>query len=564
MLMKQFFTSAAIVLGSLLASGEAYAATPGIIKRSDIPDWKSKIVEFKEACKSSATRATDAPGEVITEAPEGMAMSYEITYSGFFINRDHIEYVENYSASSEVIFAYDGYVYIKDLFSMVTAESYFRGEYMEDGSIEFKFPQTMYAESDPDYGVSWYDLTLAYSSNLDEQVPEPVTENNSIVFSVNYEDYSMEMNPLPEGTFVSAFVNGMMWCGFSETAISLKIGGADKDGVVLPDGVETKPFSYIYDSSLFGFQPLDGKPDFGYRINVGFDGDDVYMGGVFVDAPNSWIKGRKEGNKLIFPEKQYIGTMSGVLDFYLMFGKWTSEEHEDLELLPEGTEIVFEYDEATETIKATDKDVIMLMNASEEEVYALQFVEDPVYIYQPEASGAPLAPWGLMYKEGKSSGRFDINLPNITEDGVLLYPENMYYNIYLDDELLTFYADENSDFTEDTSDIPYTMNKTSIVRVKYASWHELIIPAVGFETISVQSVNVWNGEKYYSPLATLNITTGEMTTGVESIISNATSEASITYYDLSGRKATNPAKGIYVVSKTFSDGTVKVAKEVVR
>lgn len=562
--MKHFFTSAAIVLGSILTSVGAYAATPGIIKKSDIPDWKSKIVEIKESCKGNATRSEDGPGEVITEAPEGMAMNYEVTYSGFYYMYDHFEYVENFTAPSEVIFAYDGYVYIKDLFSMVTADSYFRGEYMDDGSIEFKFPQTMYAESDPDYGVSWYDLTLVHSSNLEEQIPEPVTENNSIVFSVNYEDYSMEMNPLPEGTSVSAFVNGTMWCGFSETAISLKIGGADKEGVVLPDGVETTPFSYIYDSSLFGFVPLDGKPDFGYRVNVGFDGDDVYMGGVFIDAPNSWIKGRKEGNKLIFPEKQYVGTMSGVLDFYLMFGKWTSEEHEDLELMPEGTEMVFEYDEESGTIKATDKDVIMLMNASEEEVYALQFVEDPVYIYQPVASGAPMAPWGLKYEQGKSYGRFDINLPNITEDGVLLYPENMYYNVYLDGQLLTFYADENSDFTEDTANIPYTLNKTSIVRVKYASWHEMIVSAVGFETIGVQSVNVWEGVTYCSPITTLNIKTGEVTTGVEQISSEATGDASVTYYDLSGRKVANPAKGIYVVSKTFSDGTVKVAKEVVR
>lgn len=561
--MKHFFTSAAIALCSVLATGGAYAATPGIIKKSDLPDWKSRMVEMKEALNGSATRSADAPGEVITEAPEGMTMSYTITYSGFYYGYDSIVYVEDYTAPSEVVFAYDGYVYIKNLFSMVTADTYFRGEYTETGDIEFKLPQTLYAESDPDYGDSWYDLTLVYSPNLEEEVPEPVTENNSITFAVNYEDYSMKMNPLPEGTSLSLYMNGIMWYGFSETAISLTLGGDDKGGVELPEGVESKPYSYIYDSSSFGFPPLDEKPDFGYRVNVAFDGDDVYLGGVFVDAPDSWIKGRKEGNKLIFPGKQYIGTMYGVLDFYLMFAKWSLDSRDGLELLPEDTEFTLEYDEVAETLKTVDKDIIMLMNASDEEVYALQMVEDPIYVYQPDASGSPMAPWGLDYEQGKSYGRLDMNIPNVTEDGVLLYSDNMYYNIYLDGQLQTFYADENSDFKEDTSDIPYTMNETSIVRVKYASWHEMIISAVGFETIGVQSVNVWNGEKYYSPLTTLNINTGEITTGIETI-SEPAGEASVSYYDLSGRKVTNPAGGIYVVRKTYSDGTVKVAKEVVK
>lgn len=59
--MKHFFTSAAIALCSVLATGGAYAATPGIIKKSDLPDWKSRMVEMKEALNGSATRSADAP-----------------------------------------------------------------------------------------------------------------------------------------------------------------------------------------------------------------------------------------------------------------------------------------------------------------------------------------------------------------------------------------------------------------------------------------------------------------------------------------------------------------------
>lgn len=564
--MKQIFTSAAILLGGILASGSASAAIPGIISKNDIPDWKVKIQEMRKSHSSASTRSAEAPGTVITEAPEGMPMPCMITYSGFFLNMDHIEFMDNLIAPTEVVYAMDGSVYVKDLLPMIPTEAYIKGDYTEEGNIEFKFPQTILAESDPDYGDMWMDLTLVHSSDLQTEIPTPVAENNSIVFTVNFEDMSMVMNPLPEGTSLATVIYpDDMWYGFSVTAISITPGNGDKEGVELPEGVESKPYSYIYDNSFDsgGVVAPGGKPDYGYHVNVAFDKDDVYLGGIFYDAPDSWVKGRKEGNKLIIPGKQYLGTMSGIMDFYLMYAKWETAAHEKLVLLPLDTEFVFEYDETACTLKTVDKDVILLINASDEVVKALQMVEDPTYIYQPDASGAPMAPWGLEYDAKSSYGIFDFNLPKVTDDGVLLFSENMYYNIYVDGELLTFYADENPDFKVDTSDIPYYMDETSVVCEKSTTWHELIVPLVGIETVGVQCVNVWEGEKYPGTLMLLNIATGEVTTGVE-CIGASEGESSVTYYDLSGRKVAMPAEGIYITRRTYSDGTVKVAKEVVR
>lgn len=562
MTMKQSFTSVVIALGGLLLSVSAYAAVPGMMSAGSIPDWKMQLKEFRKSHSNVATRSSEAPGEVISEV-EGMVMGYDKTYSGFYMGMDGMVYMEDLKTTTEIVMDYNGYIYIKDIVSMVPAGSYVKGEFNEEGKVVFNFPQTVYFESDEYNGDMWLDVNLFYSSNLDEEVPEVLTENNFITFTVN-DDGSMTMDPLGEGVSLSlSYCPDGIWYGFSETAMTFTESTGEGGGITLPEGVEALPYSYIFDNTFnTGVALPDGKPDFGYRVNVAFDGDDVYLGGIFREAPNSWVKGRKEGNKVIIPGRQYLGTMFGVLEFYLMYCKWSSPEQTSLELLPEDTEFVFIYDEEASTFTTEDKDVILLMNASETEIKALQKVEDPTYVYQPVGSGAPVSPWGLKYEESDFFGLFDFNLPLLNEEGVLLYSENMFYNIYVDGELYEIIGSEYG-FAEDMTDIPYDLNDVSIIRDLFSTWHEMVVKVIGLDTIGVQCFNVWEGEKYYGPLMELNILTGEITVGVEEVNESA-NVVEETYFDLSGRKIANPSAGIFVKRAVYDDGTVKVSKKAVK
>lgn len=81
------------------------------------------------------------------------------------------------------------------------------------------------------------------------------------------------------------------------------------DGTTLvmpPSGLEVKSYAASV-NSVGGYSYANSK----YNVNIAFDGDDVYMQGLFYYSPMTWIKGRREGDVLTFDKNQYIGYVMG-------------------------------------------------------------------------------------------------------------------------------------------------------------------------------------------------------------------------------------------------------------
>ena len=51
-------------------------------------------------------------------------------------------------------------------------------------------------------------------------------------------------------------------------------------------------------------------------LSVGFSGNDVYVQGLCPDMPDSWIKGKVNGNKIMFGRGQFFGKARGVFSMY--------------------------------------------------------------------------------------------------------------------------------------------------------------------------------------------------------------------------------------------------------
>lgn len=90
--------------------------------------------------------------------------------------------------------------------------------------------------------------------------------------------------------------------------------------VVLPNGVTTKTcaikaYSYANEEMIE------------YSVKIGFDGDDVYLGGIMSDLKNGYVKGVKQGTSLIFSTDQYIGLFQGYYPIYVVAG---TSEYEEL------------------------------------------------------------------------------------------------------------------------------------------------------------------------------------------------------------------------------------------
>ena len=92
--------------------------------------------------------------------------------------------------------------------------------------------------------------------------------------------------------------------------------------VTPPAGLVTPPFRVT--GTDYSFDAEEGEPLTPYDVAVGFDGNDVYVQGLFCDMPEAWAKGRLETSPasgaltLTFPESRYFGKWYDTMDCWMM------------------------------------------------------------------------------------------------------------------------------------------------------------------------------------------------------------------------------------------------------
>lgn len=153
----------------------------------------------------------------------------------------------------------------------------------------------------------------------------------------------------------------------------------------------------------------------------------------------------------------------------------------------------------------------------------------------------------------------DFRLPLISTEGNLLDKEHYFYNIIIDDEAMEFYPDEYPSLTEVITDIPYRFNDeaggigTSELYMLKGT-HEVVIYTAGYDTIGVQGLYTVDGVTNYTDI----VYYGD--SGVKEVMGNTGEVGSVEFYDLTGRKVSDPSNGIFIKKTIFTDGTTKVAK----
>lgn len=549
MFMKQLFTAALLGCALFAIPASAQFRMP---------------TELKKA-QSAPTRAG---AEDVIYDPQGTTVDYTKTYSGYFAYMS-LEHIVNQEVSAQIVWGENNDVYFADIISMMPIGSYVKGE-VNDNVITVKLPQlTGYEEYeyDGEEYVSIYGLTLLKGevSGVGEDAEivmyEPVEGECQISFTIS-DDGTITMDPLEEnyalGLTYDEGYGEEMWFGFAEYEMKFTPKtGEEFDPATLP----TTPYSYLtsgYDT------PATPEPEFGHKINVAFDGDDIYFIGISIDEPSWWIKGQRDGNKVIVDNNQKMGTLMNTYTVSLMFAKRDPEAYGGFSLLPADTQFVFNYDEEKNVFTTDTPEVIMLVNALPDQIYYLTMLEDPTFTYQPNAAGNPRDPWNFAffdYYDKIGYGVFDFYLPIVSTDNVLLNRDNMYYQIYIDGEVQELDAAQYG-LPEDTENVPYNFDKNAIVCSKISSYHEMLVYVEGFETIGVKLFNVYDGVTYESNLVELNMETGEVS-GLNNIAADA-NVVSETFYDLSGKKVSKPANGIFVKRVVLDNGTVKNIKCVVK
>ena len=206
---------------------------------------------------------------------------------------------------------------------------------------------------------------------------------------------------------------------------------ADLRLVELPAGVEAKTYSLTYTDYY------NNSVNSSARVAV--DGDDVYFQGMSKFFPEAWVKGKKVGDKVKFPMKQYVGEYP---DYGLTFAFCNCP-------------VEFTYDETADTYSFE-----ALLYGVVGGRYYDGYFNAPVLKGIDDKPMTPANPEITTFAQHDDGGWYILfNLPKTDTEGTTLLSYNLSYEIYSDIEgevkPLTFTPETHTKLHENMTEIPY-------------------------------------------------------------------------------------------------------------
>lgn len=510
-----------------------------------------KINPFNSAAKQAQTRAGE-DFNIITEAPEGRTEVYSLSGLAYYSFWGYIMGVSHEGTLGQIVYCDDNTVYIKNPISQFATNSYIKGT-IDGDEITVKLPQPIYQE-DYDGEVYNYQIErLAYSE--DEEGGWYYRDENSSEVKFTLRNDSV------------------IWA--EDTLGDVMLGLCDDTGEWMGYGDYNMVYSKVTDTVVEAPADMTCEDwvlkanDDGHFVKVGFSGKDVYVGGIYETMPDAFVKGTIDGDKVVFKSGQYLGPDES-LNCHAYFVTGGSEMVWDDVYMewyssPYLTEqIELSYDAEAKTMIADSKnDSTMFINSGKAHIYYIEAFDAPEFRYQAPIEGAvkPATPEFLSlspYDEYYGYGYIDFIVPKFDVDGRMLDTDKMHYNLFIDDELFTFYPDEYIALTEEMTDVPYDFTDSYDI-YDYGTEKMIYFYTTGFEKIGVRSTyTADNGESKDSEIAWYYVNGG--TVGINAAEAGAKGVKSVVYTDLSGRRVAKPVRGIYIKTEVYDDGTQKSVK----
>ncbi len=523
------------------------------IKRSQLLENRAKSPQNKVA------KASDF-GDIIYEAPgeaKTLARSGEATYASW----GQLMQLKYNNQISELVIGDNGEVYMKNPISQYVTDSYIKGT-QEGNKILFELPQAITSMGYGGETIYMLVSMLQYSEEKNWYYPCNTEEAAALGLPEIKDEFTVTINEdgsytmdIDEGkTLIPGMIysDNLAWTGFSEMASEWR----KFTDTLNPGPGEEAAVDDV--SVLYG--------NMGHYAKIAFEGDDVFVKGIFPAQPESWIQGKREGDKISFPSGQYVGEDAEYGCYTYFIGTtfeelWDDYYEEWYNYYYLTDALTFDYNEETMTLTSGENDA-MLYNTSGKEITYLQAFVSPKIEKQPaEINPTPQNPYGLEYHDedlasfGYSWIMFD--LPVLNVDGQLLNTNDLYYKVYVDGEEFEFAVDEYYGLDDNMVLIPYSFTDEYDIIVD-GTYHEIYFYFEGADEIGVQLCNVKDGEI----VGASDIVTTS-TTGVDGIADgNSKRIASTTYYNMNGQEVSNPAEGVFVKTVKYEDGSVKSFKAI--
>lgn len=540
--MKNLFTYI-ILFACLLAGGEAFPR-----KISDM----GRIYGVPGKKQSKAVQARVSASDIISEAPAGTHKSYYREGTSYDVEMDYetfdiyLKVIDDQYVVGDVVEGDDGFFYFRNPVIGMPTYSYMKGE-KEGNEIVFHFPQAIVDTDGYAWGVSKMRLVKGGYLGTDAEI---VKDNNEIRFKINEDGSYTQIEE--EGYIMGYYYlddDSWAWTGTSAQTYH----PLDEVSAQVPADAE------IIDGQLL----YEGQN--GLMVKMAVVGDDFYLGDVYPGIDNAWAVGKIADGKVTFDSYQYLGASEAMYHYVFFVGASIEDCMSDAQ--SQGyPSISFDYDAEASTLRPASADDAIVINASGHDIYWLDYYANPTispFVLEPATPVNPEIISYYDYFDWYGYARFDFRLPVISTDGNLLDKEHYLYNIILDDEAMEFYPDEYPSLTEMITDIPYRFNCdgggiSTSERYVMEGTHEVVIYTGGYDKIGVQGLYVVDGVTNYTDV----VYYGE--SGVREIAENEGEISSVLYFDLSGRRMTNPSTGIFIKETVFKDGSSKAQKISVR
>jgi len=272
-----------------------------------------------------------------------------------YYNQSGSVYSQQQSGRVELVETPDGTVYVKNIVSLYTTDAWVKGTI--DNNV-LTIPVNQPVAYSTNYATTLSVCWGSYDAN-NENNRFPRLDTPTITFTINGDVLTLQGSD--EDTFVGVYWdddNSFQGYGDYGTVWTLD---ADYEPLAVytitpPEGLQTETWYTTGDD--------DGSNTSG-EVNLGFDGSDVYIQGIFEEFPEAWVKGTIDGTTVTFDGLQYQGIYSSS-STYEIYAVGADALATDLE------NFTMTYDAVAGTFTANN---CLLANASTEKIYALHFFD---------------------------------------------------------------------------------------------------------------------------------------------------------------------------------------------
>lgn len=448
--------------------------------------------------KQTVSRRASRRADIITEQPAGELKIYARNCTSYYATMFGLGKADVTGAVASVVFADNNKVYFKDLVSQAGLGTWTEGT-INGSTITIQLPQQA---GFSDYGYGFCVAKMTLDAEQGTYVP---AANQTLTLKYDASTGKISTSgSLNSGAEVIGLIydDDYSWTGYADFNIS--IAPISDPLVEAPAGLTTETYA------------LQAEGYAGSLVQVGFNGDDVYVQGIDQNLPDTWIKGTIQGDKVIFKNAQYVGAdeKAGYHQYLVSaVGKLEYDDrYEDYVTTYSlaKTDIEFTYDANAKTLTNS---TTFLLNSGKAAVN-YQYVFDKAQLIPfTEVAATPVKPVINVLNEdgweyfalGYGWGSIDFNINCEDVNGNYIRADKLSYALWIkvngeEKQLTTSYLDYSNQVEETMTEFPYGYSDGWDVYCTGAN-SSFCYHVIGPEAFGVQAIYRGGNEEHKSEIA---------------------------------------------------------------